>query len=199
MPKKKKKAAKAAKPKAKKAAKSKGKKTAKPKAKKVANPKVKKAAKSKGKKAASPKAKKALKAKALKPRVKKALKALLPAVEEKAELLSSETVFEGPLFRVLRDRLIEPGGKLATRDIVRHNGSVVVLAIDSAKNKRDPWVVVERQYRHAANRFLWELPAGSWSPAKTPSWAHSGSLRRRPVTAPKNGSRWSSTTPAPAL
>ena len=113
MPKKKKKAAKAAKPKAKKAAKSKGKKTAKPKAKKVANPKVKKAAKSKGKKAASPKAKKALKAKALKPRVKKALKALLPAVEEKAELLSSETVFEGPLFRVLRDPLLGAQRELA--------------------------------------------------------------------------------------
>jgi ADP-ribose pyrophosphatase len=100
--------------------------------------------------------------------VKKALKALLPAVEEKAELLSSEAVFEGPLFRVLRDRLIEPGGKLATRDIVHHNGSVVILAIDSAKSKRDPWVVVERQYRHAANRFLWELPAGKLEPGEDP-------------------------------
>jgi ADP-ribose pyrophosphatase len=168
MPKKKKKAAKAAKPKTKKAAKSKGKKAAKPKAKKVAKPKVKKAAKSKGKKAAKPKAKKALKANALKPKVKKPLKELLPAVEEKAELLSSEAVFEGPLFRVLRDRLIEPGGKLATRDIVRHNGSVVILAIDSAKNKRDPWVVVERQYRHAAGRFLWELPAGKLEPGEDP-------------------------------
>jgi ADP-ribose pyrophosphatase len=168
MPKKKKKAAKAAKPKAKKAAKPKGKKAAKPKAEKIAKPKAKKAAKSKGKKAARPKAKKALKAKAQKPRVKKALKALLPAVEEKAELLSSEAVFEGPVFRVLRDRLIEPGGKLATRDIVRHNGSVVILAIDSAKSKRDPWVVVERQYRHAANRFLWELPAGKLEPGEDP-------------------------------
>jgi len=184
MPKKKKKAAKAskpkakkatkakgkkaAKPKAKKAAKSKAKKAAKPKAKKAAKSKGKKAAKSKGKKAARPKAKKTLKAKTLKPRVKKALKALLPAVEEKAELLSSETVFEGPLFRVLRDRLVEPGGNLATRDIVRHNGSVVVLAIDSAKSKRDPWVVVERQYRHAANRFLWELPAGKLEPGEDP-------------------------------
>ena len=168
MPKKKKKAAKAAKPKANKAAKSKGKKAAKPKAIKIAKPKAKKAAKSKGEKTARPKAKKALKTKALKPRVKKALKALLPAVEEKAELLSSETVFEGPLFRVLRDRLIEPGGKLATRDIVRHNGSVVILAIDSAKSKRDPWVVVERQYRHAANRFLWELPAGKLEPGEEP-------------------------------
>jgi ADP-ribose pyrophosphatase len=142
----------------------------KKKAAKATKPRKAKAAKSKGKKAVKPKAKKALKkAKALKkPRVKKALKALLPAMEEKAELLSSETVFEGPLFRVLRDRLIEPGGKLATRDIVHHNGSVVVLAIDNTKNKRDPWIVVERQYRHAANRFLWELPAGKLEPGEDP-------------------------------
>ena len=162
MPKKKKKAAKAVKPRKAKVAKSKGKKAAKPKVKKAIK-QVKKALK-------KPKAKKALKkAKALKkPRAKKALKALLPAIEEKAELLSSEAVFEGPLVRVLRDRLIEPGGKLATRDIVHHNGSVVILAIDNAKNKRDPWIVVERQYRHAANRFLWELPAGKLEPGEDP-------------------------------
>src|SRR5271157_1834244 len=154
MPKKKK----AAKPKKKKAAKSKGKKAAKPKAKK-ARKKAKALKKPKAKKAKGKKAK-GKKAKAKKPKAKKALKVLLPAEEEKAELLSSEAVFEGPLFRVLRDRLIEPGGKLATRDIVRHNGSVVVLAIDNSKSKKDPWIVVERQYRHAANRFLWELPAG---------------------------------------
>jgi ADP-ribose pyrophosphatase len=159
MPKKKKKAKKAAKPKAKKSAKPKAKKAAKPR--KAAKPKGKKAAKPKGKKAAKPKAKKAAK-----PKAKKVLKALLPAVEETAELLSSEAVFEGPLFRVLRDHLVEPGGKDATRDIVRHNGSVVILAIDNAKNKRDPWVVVERQYRHAAGRFLWELPAGKLEPGE---------------------------------
>src|ERR1035437_8168871 len=178
MPKKKKKAAKATKPRKAKAAKSKGKKVAKPKVKKaikqvkksLKKPKAKKAIKKVKKALKKPKAKKALKkAKALKkPRAKKALKALLPAMEEKAELLCSETVFEGPFFRVLRDRLIEPGGKLATRDIVHHNGSVVVLAIDNTKNKRDPWIVVERQYRHAANRFLWELPAGKLEPGEDP-------------------------------
>ncbi|HUD73825.1 MAG TPA: NUDIX hydrolase, partial [Terracidiphilus sp.] len=194
---KKKKAVKAAAPRKAKAAKSKVKKSAKPKAKKTAKalkPKVKKALKVakalkpkalkalKAAKALKPKMKKALKAaKALKPRTKKALKpnakkakakkapkALMPAAEETAELLSSETVFEGPLFHVVRDRLIEPGGKLATRDIVRHNGSAVILAIDNTKSKRDPWVVVERQYRHAAGRFLWELPAGKLEPGEDP-------------------------------
>ena len=46
------------------------------------------------------------------PRSSRPKKALEPCrSREKAELLSSEMVFEGPLFRVLRDRLIEPGGK----------------------------------------------------------------------------------------
>jgi ADP-ribose pyrophosphatase len=168
---KKKKAVKSAAPKKAKAVKPKVKKATKPKVKKVLKaakslkPKAKKALKAA--KALKPKVKKALKAaKALKPKAKKAPKALMPAVEGTAELISSETVFEGPLFRVLRDRLIEPGGKEATRDIVRHNGSVVILAIDNTTNKRDPWIVVERQYRHAAGRFLWELPAGKLEPGE---------------------------------
>jgi len=85
-----------------------------------------------------------------------------------AEVLSSETMFEGPLFRVTRDKLIEPGGKEATRDVIRHNGSAVILAIDNSKDKKDPWIVMERQYRHAARRFLWEVPAGKLDPGEDP-------------------------------
>jgi ADP-ribose pyrophosphatase len=95
---------------------------------------------------------------------KKNTKAKKRKVEGKAngqaDILSSKTVFEGPLFRVTRDKLIEPGGKEAMRDVVRHNGSAVILAVDNSKDKKDPWIVMERQYRHAANRFLWEVPAG---------------------------------------
>jgi ADP-ribose pyrophosphatase len=145
-----KKAVKAAKPGTAKAAKPRKAKAAKPKAAKSAKPKVKKAAQPKGSKAAQPKAKKVPSA----------------AGENTAQVLSSEVVFEGPLFRVLRDRLIEPGGSEEVRDIVRHNGSVVILAIDNTKNKKNPWVVIERQYRHAAGRFLWELPAGKLEPGE---------------------------------
>jgi ADP-ribose pyrophosphatase len=60
----------------------------------------------------------------------------------------------------LHDKLIEPGGKPSERDVIRHNGSVVILAVDQSKSKKDPWIVIERQYRHAAGRYLWELPAG---------------------------------------
>jgi ADP-ribose pyrophosphatase len=86
----------------------------------------------------------------------------------KAQVLSSKVVFDGPLFRVVRDRIIEPGGKEGVRDVVRHNGSAVILAVDNSKSKKDPWIVMERQYRHAANRFLWEVPAGKLEVGEDP-------------------------------
>jgi ADP-ribose pyrophosphatase len=125
-----------------------------PKKVKAAKPAASKKAKvaaAKKSKTAKPKAKKAIK-------TKKAAQGV--AVEEKAQVLSSEVAFEGPLFRVERDQVIEPGGKQSVRDIIRHNGSVVILALDNSRNKTNPWVVMERQYRYAASQFRWELPAG---------------------------------------
>lgn len=90
------------------------------------------------------------------------------ASAERARVLSSKVVFEGPLFRVLRDRIVEPTGLNAERDIVRHNGSVVILAVDKSSKKKDPWIVMERQYRHAANQFLWEIPAGKLEAGEDP-------------------------------
>jgi ADP-ribose pyrophosphatase len=133
--------------------------------------KAAKAAETEGAKAVKPKAKKAAKSKekkAAKPKANKAPKALKPAskVNEQEQLISSETVFEGPLFRVVHDKLLEPGGRPSERDIIRHHGSVVILAMDTTKSRRDPWIVMERQYRHAARQFLWELPAGKLEPGE---------------------------------
>jgi ADP-ribose pyrophosphatase len=75
------------------------------------------------------------------------------------EVISSKLSYEGPLFRVYTDQILENGREL-TRDVIRHNGSVVILAVDDAKSKRDPMIVMERQYRHAAREFLLEVPAG---------------------------------------
>ena len=129
-------------------------------------PRMKKSAKDAAPKKAKALKTKVKKAKAPKTKTKKAAKALKAVAAEKAELLSSEVVFQGKLFRVLHDKLIEPGGRHSERDVIRHNGSVVILAVDSAKSKRDPWIVMERQYRHAANQFLWELPAGKLEPGE---------------------------------
>jgi ADP-ribose pyrophosphatase len=118
--------------------------------------------------AKQPRAAKAAKAKPDNLLKKKGKIGKVSAVPETAQLISSAVVYQGPLFRVLHDKLIEPGGKPSERDIIRHNGSVVILAIDSSKSKKNPWIVIERQYRHAANQFLWELPAGKLEAGEDP-------------------------------
>jgi ADP-ribose pyrophosphatase len=92
----------------------------------------------------------------------------IPAKSGKAKLISSKLAYKGKIFNVYTDTIIEPGGHRNTRDVVRHNGSVVILAIDDSKNPADPDIIMERQYRHAAGQFLIELPAGTRDPGEAP-------------------------------
>lgn len=84
----------------------------------------------------------------------------------KAKVLRSKTVYKGKVFWITHDEVAEPGGVHATRDVVRHNGSVVILAVDTKSNPADPGVLLIRQYRHAAGQFLLELPAGRIEPGE---------------------------------
>jgi ADP-ribose pyrophosphatase len=84
------------------------------------------------------------------------------------EVLSSKVSFEGPLFRVVTDEVREPGGEPHRRDVVRHPGSIVVFAVDDSKSKRNPLILLERQYRHAAAQYLYEVPADSLDHGEDP-------------------------------
>ena len=84
----------------------------------------------------------------------------------KARTVSSKTVYKGKVFWITRDEVVEPGGVHATRDVIRHNGSVVILAVDTKTNPADPGILLIRQYRHAAGQFLLELPAGRIEPGE---------------------------------
>ena len=85
----------------------------------------------------------------------------------KARLISSKLSYKGKVFDVYTDTVEEPGGTINKRDVIRHNGSVVILAVDET-NPKDPIVILERQYRHAAGQFLIELPAGRIEPGEAP-------------------------------
>ncbi len=114
----------------------------------------------KRKSAAAPKSKSP--APATKTAVKKAGKA------GKSKLISSKLAYKGKVFSVFSDKVEEPGGGINVREVIRHNGSVVILAVDESKNPADPEIILERQYRHAAGQFLFELPAGRVEPGEAP-------------------------------
>lgn len=71
------------------------------------------------------------------------------------QVVSSEVAYQGHVFGVRRDHVIEPNGVEATREIVTHPGSVVVLPVFP-----DGRILLIRQYRYAAGQFLWEVVAG---------------------------------------
>jgi len=79
---------------------------------------------------------------------------------KQARVLSSRISYQGPVFSLTTDQVEEPGGVRARRDVIRHSGSIVVLAVDDAARKTEPRILLERQYRHAAQSMMWELPAG---------------------------------------
>jgi ADP-ribose diphosphatase len=79
-----------------------------------------------------------------------------------AKVLSSKIVFKGRVFGVRREKVIEPGRVEATREIVTHPGSVVVLPVFA-----DGRILMIRQYRHSVRQYLWELVAGSKDPGES--------------------------------
>ena len=86
----------------------------------------------------------------------------------KTRVLSSKLAYKGKVFSVYSDEVVEPTGVRNTREVIRHNGSVVILAVDESNNPADPEIIFERQYRHAAGQFLLELPAGRREPNESP-------------------------------
>ncbi|HWY09400.1 MAG TPA: NUDIX hydrolase [Candidatus Acidoferrales bacterium] len=80
-----------------------------------------------------------------------------------AEILRSEMIYQGRVFGLRRDEVVEPSGVRTTREVITHPGSVVVLPV-----LRDGRIVMVRQYRHATRQYLWELVAGRKEPEETP-------------------------------
>ncbi|HEY6896622.1 MAG TPA: NUDIX hydrolase [Rhodocyclaceae bacterium] len=77
--------------------------------------------------------------------------------------LSSESVFEGVLLKVHRDRVRMPDGHESIREWIAHPGAVVVIAaLDNGK------LLFERQFRYPLHRIFLELPAGKIDPSEHP-------------------------------
>lgn len=71
------------------------------------------------------------------------------------EIISKKLFYQGKIFDVSLDRIRE-GEIEYEREIVSHDGSAVIVPVYADKT-----VALVKQYRHAAGKYLWEIPAGS--------------------------------------
>jgi ADP-ribose diphosphatase len=86
--------------------------------------------------------------------------------------ISSEELIRTPIFHVTMDHALDPDGFEIKRAIVQHPGSTVVMPVDEKRR-----VLLVRQYRLPAMKYLWELPAGRIDPGETALQAAKRELR----------------------
>ena len=86
--------------------------------------------------------------------------------------IESKVVAEGRVIKVRVDVIETPDGHRVKRDIVEHRGAVAMVPIDAEGR-----VILVRQYRHAAGKWLLEIPAGTLDPGEDPLEAAQRELR----------------------
>ena len=90
--------------------------------------------------------------------------------------VDGDRVYTGRRIHVDVDRVRFPDGSIGRLELIRHPGAAAVVALDlpdppgeaAGASPREPVVTLVRQYRYAADGFIWEVPAGNLEPGEPP-------------------------------
>ena len=85
-------------------------------------------------------------------------------MELKETMVSTETVYEGIIVNVRRDKARLIDGRITNREVVEHPGGVCVFALDNEGK-----VILVREYRYPMQEVVLELPAGKLEKGEDPS------------------------------
>jgi ADP-ribose pyrophosphatase len=91
-----------------------------------------------------------------------------PGTKSDAQV-GSQRLHTGKIIKLDQDRIRYPNGSEAEVDIVRHPGASAVVPFLSDPEGEDPQVLLLRQYRYAADGYLYEIPAGRLDPGESPA------------------------------
>jgi ADP-ribose pyrophosphatase len=79
------------------------------------------------------------------------------------KVTSSVEKYKNKLFSVSEEHAVDPSGFEIWRAIVHHVGSAVMMAVDDRKR-----ILLVRQFRLPARKYMWELPAGRLDKGEAP-------------------------------
>ncbi|MDQ3995972.1 MAG: NUDIX hydrolase [Gemmatimonadota bacterium] len=82
--------------------------------------------------------------------------------------LSSRRVYSGRIVNLDVDTVRFPNGSTGELEMIRHPGAAAVVPFLSDPAGDDPQLLLLKQYRYAAEEFVYEIPAGRLDPGETP-------------------------------
>ena len=82
--------------------------------------------------------------------------------------LSSRRAYTGKVISMDVDEVRFPDDSVGTLEMIRHPGASAIVPFLSDPDGDDPQVLLIRQYRHAADGYLYEIPAGRLNPGEAP-------------------------------
>jgi len=82
--------------------------------------------------------------------------------------LGSRRIYTGRVLNLDIDRVRFPDKSVGELEIIRHSGASAIVPFLSDPAGEDPQIMLIKQYRYAAEDFLYEVPAGRLDPNESP-------------------------------
>ncbi len=82
--------------------------------------------------------------------------------------IRSERIYTGRIINLDRDTVRFPDGSTGELEMIRHPGASAIVPFVSEPTGDDPQILMLRQYRYAAEEFLYEIPAGRLDAGEAP-------------------------------
>jgi ADP-ribose pyrophosphatase len=83
-------------------------------------------------------------------------------------LVSSSRLYSGRIVNLDLDTVRFPDDSIGQLEMLRHPGAAAVVPFLDPPGGADPRVVLIRQFRHAADGYIWEVPAGRLDKGEPP-------------------------------
>jgi ADP-ribose pyrophosphatase len=83
--------------------------------------------------------------------------------------ISSRRAYSGKVINLDIDLVRFPDGSTGELEMIRHPGASAIVPILSDPRGPDPQLLLLKQYRYAADEFLYEIPAGRLEPNEDPA------------------------------
>jgi ADP-ribose pyrophosphatase len=88
--------------------------------------------------------------------------------DNKTGKVESRRVYTGRIINLDIDRVRFPDGSIGELEMIRHPGASAVVPFLDDPTGDDPQLLLIRQYRYAADGFVYEIPAGRLDAGETP-------------------------------